>query len=537
MRKLEMNLSRFLFCSPLLLIAVTLSFLVGSQRAYALDPKLPGQLTQYLDSLKSVDGYQNATFGVRVLEASTGREVFSYGANTPMVPASVMKIVTSAAALKYLGADYSFPTEVFVIRDPRVHDVRLDPGGGVVDSKLKNSPVAPDIVIRGYGDPTLVEEDLYVLAGRIKSLGFTKVRNIIIDDTLFIDPTPASGYRPYQAGVSATSVNNNSYYVSAAPSPRLDKAFVTITRGLGYSLTNRLKTRNSRGSSIKVIQSPPSVTFNPKAHGPRIGPYFKFPKEKVSIQVSGKISRGSALEQKYFSVRNPSKYFADLLSYQLKTAGVEVLGETMRGETPREAELVFTHNSDTLKDILSKMNHYSSNHIASQILFALGQDSNGYFKRELGLERISSVLSSLNFKPEEFVVADASGLDPSNRLSASHLVAVLAAVYQDFSLSPDFVSSLSRFGNSGTLKKRQLYKAPVGGVSPDSVFSKLSRRANAVWAKTGTLTGVSSLAGYLLSRDEERYAFAIIVNGASSKDAAMKAEDELIKRIAGIQER
>ena len=74
----------------------------------------------------------------------------------------------------------------------------------------------------------------------------------------------------------------------------------------------------------------------------------------------------------------------------------------------------------------------------------------------------------------------------------------------------------------------------MGVASEDSIFAQLSRRANAVWGKTGTLTGVSSLAGYLVSKDDVRYAFAIITNGAASKDAAMKVEEELIKRIAGI---
>lgn len=504
--------------------------------ACALDPKLPGQLSQYLADVKAQENYRNATIGIRVVDARSGREVFSSDANVPLIPASVMKIVTSAAALKYLGADYTFPTEVFVIRDPRAHDVRLDPGGGVVESKIKKSVGAPDIVVRGYGDPTLVEEDLYAIASAIRSLGLRKIRNLIIDDTLFVDPSGPSGYRAYQAGVSAVSVNNNSYVVTAAPSPKLDDAFVTITRGLDYELSNRLKTRNSRGNSIKVIQSPPSATFNPQARGSRVGPYFEFQKNKVSVQVNGKISRNSGLDQSYFSVRNPSKYFADILKYQMKAAGVQVLGQTLRGETPRQAELVYTHRSDALKEILRSMNHYSSNHIASQIMYALGQDSSGYFRKDLGLERMTSVLTSLDFKPEQFVISDASGLEPSSRLTATQLASVLAALYQDFSLAPDFVSSLSRFGNSGTLKKRILYKAPVSGAAPDSVFSKILRRANAVWGKTGTLTGVSSLAGYLLSREEERYAFAIIVNGAKSKSAAMQVENELVKRIAGIQE-
>ena len=116
------------------------------------------------------------------------------------------------------------------------------------------------------------------------------------------------------------------------------------------------------------------------------------------------------------------------------------------------------------------------------------------------------------------------------------MTSLLYKAQKDFSIYPDFISSFSRFGNSGTLKKRVLYKSNSNFGNSfntvDSLDYKNNLRANSVWAKTGTLNNVSSLAGYLEDRDNQRFAFCIIVNGEFSKSQAVKLENALVKEIA-----
>jgi len=502
--------------------------------ALALDPKLPAQLKRYVESLSSKKEFKNATLGVKVVEAKTGREVFSHQADTLLIPASVMKIITSVAVLRSFGSDHTFPTEIFILRNTEAANVKLDPSAGLAKEELsKENAEAPDIFVRGYGNPTLVEEELLSVAKSIREMGVTRIRSLIIDDSLFVDPPGPTGYRAYEAGASAVSINNNAYAVTVAPSSSLGKAHVQLTPGLDYSLRSNVKTRSSRGSSIKVTQSPSSSSFNTKLLGSRVGNYFNFPRGKVSVNVQGKIGKSSGVKKKYYSVRNPSKYFADLLKHSLRLNGVSV-ARVLKGQTPSQAELLYTFQSAPLKEVVQKMNHFSSNHIAMQLLFAMGQEKTGLFKKELGLSRMREVLSDLSYSPSDFTINDASGLSRSNRISSAQLVAVLASVYQDFSIAPDFISSLSRFGSSGTLKTRNLFEAPSSKSLSGGLFSKIAKRASSVWAKTGTLNGVSSLAGFLVNRDNQAYAFSIIINGKMSKKAAVQVEDELVKRISGI---
>ncbi len=475
-------------------------------QASAYDPSLPTRLAKIVTDSK----LDNEKIGISLLQLSTGKELFSNNPDLKLIPASIVKLFTTYVALKEIGADYEFPTEVFI--------------------SSKDSP-QPNIFIRAYGDPSFIGQDMIRMSMAIKNSGIKRVNNVILDNTLFKTAQAATGKKAYQAAHTSVTVNHNAFRVSVFPGIIGEKAQVSLTSGLSYKLFNSVKTLSYKGKELSVNFSPNSSSYNPQSYGARKGNYYSIPKDPVKVNVSGRISKSSDEVEMFYAIRNPVKYYADLLSYYFNLFGVEIGGEFLTGQTPSASTLLHIHKSKKLKHILADMNHYSSNYTAGQILYALGQDSKGYFDHNLGLETLKSSLARVGI--DNIEIADASGLSRKNRISAKTMTSLLLKAQRDFSIYPDFISSFSRFGNSGTLKKRVLYKQRSNTTNTiDSLDYRNTLRANSVWAKTGTLNNVSSLAGYLEDRDNERYAFCIIVNGEFSKSQAKKLENALVKEVA-----
>ena len=172
--------------------------------------------------------------------------------------------------------------------------------------------------------------------------------------------------------------------------------------------------------------------------------------------------------------------------------------------------------------------------MAGQLAYALGQDPGGYFRYDRGLDRLRSTLESFGEAPDSFSIVDASGLDRENRIKVSQLIKILVTAYQDFSLGPDFVASLSRFGQIGTLKDRELLEPQYLGTLRGEDLEEAKHRASTVRAKTGTLDGVSSLAGYAQLKTGERVAFAIISNGIADKNEAVAIENAIVRILLGF---
>ena len=140
--------------------------------------------------------------------------------------------------------------------------------------------------------------------------------------------------------------------------------------------------------------------------------------------------------------------------------------------------------------------------------------------------------------PNAMLLSDASGLDRGNRLTVQELIKLLSAAKKDAAVGPDFIASLGRFGQSGTLKKRTLVNLAALGAKGfrGEELRRIKERAASVWAKTGTLDGVSALAGYLMTKGDEQVAFAVIANGDRPKEELVTIEDRFVKILSGLPE-
>jgi serine-type D-Ala-D-Ala carboxypeptidase/endopeptidase (penicillin-binding protein 4) len=492
-----------------------------SNNAYALPDtainNINAKLSNFVSRHKSRLG-KNARIGISILEAETGRQIYSHNENETLIPASVIKVFTSVAALKLLGSEYKFNSEIFV--DVPIHMNNGNVGG---------------LYFRGQGDPGLTSERLWLLAENIKRAGVDHVSDIIIDDSLFVGASGPSGSRAYNAGSGAVSLNYNSYSINIIPQKVGERPTISLTQGLSYEIDNHVMTVSGNVNQIVIEESllkENTVNINESSN------YLKLPKRRVTIKGRIGIDRGA--QTWYRTVGSASAYFGEVFKFMLESLAVNVRGVLKRGIVPDSAEHLYTFSSKPLKSYIHDLNHYSNNFIGEQIIFALGQNESRLFSRDVGILRMQDFFLKLSPKINDIKIVDGSGLDRGNRINAVTIAHVLHIAYQDFSVAPNFISSLSRFGYSGTLRKREINFRRTNGREGHDLSDKMPRNTDraTVWAKTGTLTGVNTLAGYATNNNSQspRLAFAILINGHESNERASNFQEGLLTLVLELME-
>ena len=479
-----------------------------------LKSRLTAQINQFQTKHSKGKNAKKPEISVSIIDVKSGASLFRYNADQALSAASITKLTTTYAVLKLLGVNYKFNTEIFA--DKTLHESAADDNIGDVGN----------LYIRGYGDPSLVNEILWDWTNSIKELGVTEVANIVIDDSLFIEPRKALGWESYNSGLSATSFNFNSYSFEISPTAAKKPALISVSPGLPMVIENHVTT----GSKTKISMS-----------------YVPFPKTKQQPDSSGFTKLGTigklvfkgTIKEKgnpfvgYRSFPDDlTNYYGSAFAHFLKLNGIKVTGGVYKGTIPQKATRIHTFKSKLLADILSDLNKFSNNIIASQLIYAIGQDSNGYFYFDLGLKRLANVLQATGIEPGTYSIVDGSGLDRENKLSANHVSKVLLATARDQSIAPTFMNSLARFKDTGTLSKRSVFfngRAKHRNNGMDKNRLKLIEES--IWAKTGTLTGVSSLAGYLVNADKKRIIFTIIINGYIPKADMAAFEEDILSTI------
>ncbi|RKU24946.1 D-alanyl-D-alanine carboxypeptidase/D-alanyl-D-alanine-endopeptidase [Candidatus Poribacteria bacterium] len=186
-----------------------------------------------------------------------------------------------------------------------------------------------------------------------------------------------------------------------------------------------------------------------------------------------------------------------LLKNELIEKGIEVTGDVVPGTVPLDARTAAKHLSPPLADIIKLMNKPSDNWIAELLFKTIGAEVMGEPGTwQKGRDAVNEFLEEIIGEPPAHRFVDGSGLSRYNLLNAELLTKLLVYMYQNFELMPEYVASLPIAGVDGTLSHR------MQGVSAEKVLR----------AKTGTLSGVSALAGYAVTADDEVFAFGILIS-------------------------
>ncbi|MEE2749971.1 MAG: D-alanyl-D-alanine carboxypeptidase/D-alanyl-D-alanine-endopeptidase, partial [Myxococcota bacterium] len=306
-----------------------------------------------VDDLKTLTRdrmFRDAKVAIDVVDLSDGQNVFSWKANEELLPASTMKVLTAAAALKELGPSYRFTTEL--LTDGRISEE------GVLEG---------DLYVRGSGDPTLVLERLWKLVYDLKLEGVKEVEgNVFLDDSAFDRANSIPGWNKredirrgpaYFAPMGALSLNFNTVAVVVGPGSKVGgQARVQLETEVPsvVDIDNQLVTG--------VPGSRRWVHMDREVKG-----------RSMKLTLKGRVPAGSGTLRYYRSVADPTAYFGAALETLMKSHGIRVRGHFLESTVPAQGvRTVAQLRSPPLAAILMEMNKYSSNFMAEQVLKAVG---------------------------------------------------------------------------------------------------------------------------------------------------------------------
>ncbi len=487
-----LNISQSSWRSVSLSVLMMITTSVSSQINSALT-------TEIDEALKSRCLNSNQT-AVSVVQVPEGKVIYSRNVQTPLLPASIMKIITTATALHYLGPEYRFTTQ-FLYTGKRI--------GRVIQG---------DLVVRGGGDPKLSSEQLWSIATRIKASGVNEITGNLVIDTHFFDGydrAPAwddegTTQRAYDAKLSPFSINFNTIAVYVSPGVAVGAPLnISLDPAQTYIQAQNLgKTTRGGRYTISVSRNHESLANQASAMSDGVA---------EEIYVRGSLPVGAKEQVVYLSVNNPTRYAAETFRAFLQQAGVKMNGSIQITSTPVVGTELYNHTSSSLSLILKDLNTYSNNFTAEQIIKTIAADRYGApGSHAEGLRLSMDFLRLLRIDTQNLTLVDGSGLSRKNRFTAKAMTDLLAAMYPRFDTGPDFLASLRVMGAYGVLSNR-LSNSPAHGQ---------------IRAKTGSLSGVSTLAGYVASHTGQLFAYALFENqNQCGYTGADRIEDRIITAI------
>ncbi|MFT3860613.1 D-alanyl-D-alanine carboxypeptidase/D-alanyl-D-alanine-endopeptidase [Micropruina sp.] len=491
---------RLLF-TPLVLLPVLALLLTPAAAPAAADPLVrpaasDAALATKVASVLSDSRVKKATVGVVVTESSSGTPLYRRSATTAISPASNMKLVTAAAALDLLGPDHTFSTEVY---SPAA------PVDGVV-SKL---------YLKGNGDPTLRERDLKALAAQVKAAGITQVSGGVVGDGSFFDSDkynnywdPADYNNAYAAQVTGLTLSPSSSY-------SVGTVQVTYQPGSGKGKKAKLGLVPARAAGyVKLVNK---TTTTAAGSGASIS--VRRTSGTNTITVSGRVALKRSLVKRTVTISNPTRYAAHVFTRVLRASGVTVLASPTTGSTPATRVQVASDSSVPLSTIVTLLMKPSNNGMTEHLAKTLGRVNGKAGTWKAGAATMRTWLAGTQTVPSNVVLVDGSGLAHRNKLTARVLVRLLQYA-QTRSWFDVFYASLPVAGNADPA---------IGGTLADRMVGTAAQ--NNLRAKTGTLSGITALSGYVTDRSGRRYTFSML--GTYSGSSPRIVFDKLGATLAG----
>ncbi len=448
----------------------------------------------YLQAQNPIDKFinntlhQNSNISILISDTKTGKEIASHRPKHLAIPASSMKLITTATALEILGKDYRFTTQLSI--------------DGTINSE---GVLVGNIIIYGNGDPTLGSAKLgniYFLDEWLKvvqSLGIKQIKGNIIADASAYD---TEGINPkwlwedmgnyYAAGAYGISYKDNTYHLqfksgAIGTTPEI----ISVTPNIPeLQFSNYLKAASINYDNAYIYGAPYSYER---------AIYGEIPANRNSFTVKGDIP-------------NPALILARDFAWKLKSNNIEIHGKAVAEKVKERGKVIHTQESPPLSAIIREINVVSNNHYAEHLFRHLALQTEKTASTEAALKVIQEFWKSKGLPVEQLIMRDGSGLSPTNAVSAQFYIALLnymksSANYQTF------YTSLPLAGKEGTL----------------SNFLKGTSLERKVKAKSGTLSDVRSYAGYI-ELNNRSYSFAIIVNypNANSLSPTTKKIEQLL---------
>jgi serine-type D-Ala-D-Ala carboxypeptidase/endopeptidase (penicillin-binding protein 4) len=444
-------------------------------------------LSQAIEQVINRPELARSRWGIEI-QTLTGESLYSLDGDKFFNPASTAKLLVSAAGLLELGADYRIKTPIYSEGNP---------------------PVLDSLRIQGRGDPTISTQSLKELAQQLQSKGVKQITNLIIDDSYLAPPTINPTWEWEDV---------HSYFATSVNSTILNQNTVTLTL-----LPQEI------GQPVKffwndAIAASQWRVINQATTGKKDLEYAVKIDEDLGqplLKLRGELAVNEPPDIWDLAVVDPAQYFLESLRLHLSQAGISVNRGTVIEQEVEQTNQDFSDPEFTaiyappLQKILAEINQESNNLYAEVLGKILAQE----LKVKTPVAAINRSLQQLGIKPEEYFLVDASGLSRQNLVTPQTLVKVLQLMSQNPNarIAQAYRQSLAIAATKGTLKKRFI-NTPI---------------ANNLWAKTGTLTGVGALAGYLKTQSNETLVFSILVNNSELENPEIRQAIDQIVLIIG----
>lgn len=427
----------------------------------------PTQLSAELNQIiKEEANTKDITVYIKSMEY--GDTLFMRNIYLPLTPASTLKILTAEAALIYLGAEYRFATQL------------------LTDAKsIRNGILQGNLYVVLSGDPSLTYYDLVNLLISLRSQQIWAISgNVYIDNTAYDQSFYGPGWDVkdrsycYAAPISASIINHNCLSFKVTPSNLTGQAAQVVTSPKYFypTIKNSVTTKGNHTRNCVVHLSSNASSM---------------------ISIDGCLARGPISTGVSYVVTDIPEYNRALFKNLFNRLSISIYGSVTFGSAPDTLSLIGQHASKPLRLLINDMLKKSDNIIAGALFKKLGQlyshKPGSWANGSFAVSQILSKRAGVNVSGLR--ILDGSGLSPNNLVTSAQMMQVLDYAYHNYQTSYEFITALPIAGVDGTLKHR------MGNI------------ARKVRAKTGTISGVISLAGYATSADKEQLAFVIMVNG------------------------
>ncbi len=451
-------------------------------------------IQESINRLVNDEALAHSSIGICIVDIATGKTIAQYNSGKSLMPASILKILTTSTTLGILGGDYRFKTELS-------YTGSIDETGTLVG----------DMYITGYGDPTLgsdrwesLQSVMGKFAGAVYKTGIKCIEGSLIGDgSYFESEVSPPGWQwqdlgnYYGTGAWGLNINENLYKLTFAQTPkegqrpRITGIYPEIE---GLSFVNELTSgATGSGDNAYIYGAPYSDMRFVRG---------TIPRGKGSFSIKGAIPNAPLFAAQYLGKLldeegiNPTKGVYSDFSYPGKIS------------LRKARKKIYTHTSPPLREIVDVTNHKSINLFCEVMLKTLGVQPGKAGSTNEGLRRVRAYWEERGLSFDGVTLVDGSGLSRTNLITANFMAKLLRKIALNESLYADFYPSLSIAGKTGYVQS----------------ILKNTKAAGNLRAKTGTMESVRSFAGYATMNDGRKVSYCIIVNNfeGSGKNVRQK---------------
>lgn len=412
---------------------------------------------------------KHINIGIEVRDITTGQTVYARNANRYYVPASSLKLFADAAALIYLGPDFHFKTQL-----------------STNATDIQSGRLMGDLFVEFSGAPDLTHEAIAGMIQQLKVLGIKSIaKKVVLVGANYTKEAYGPGWMiedvqlGYGAPISPFFLDRNITTLRINPAPKLNKAaLIDIDDKSGHIVVI---------NQVETVKEPKFCELQ-----------YEMDKHN-QLTVSGCVGLGTVAKEEEIAIFNPALYSMNVVKKLFSEERIPVLGGFSLGKRPPHAKTLTVNYSKALDELLKDTLKPSNNAYADSVFLKIGEQ---FYKGRATWKNASKAVkfiiqkyAGVNIKRAG--IYDGSGLSRYNLVTPHQMAGLLTYLYQAFPISYEFISALPIAGRDGTLRRRFLVSEQLGKVR----------------AKTGSMRGVVSLAGFLPSKNHHILAFSMLING------------------------